>query len=52
MAYTPEELHAHMERLEDKVDNLNASEKETGMNTWSDLKTRWTTSKPLKRRMV
>lgn len=40
MAYTPEELHAHMERLEDKVDDLNtlnASHKETGMNDIAGL---------------
>jgi len=37
MAYTPEELHAHMERLEDKVDDLKTSEKENGMNDIAGL---------------
>ena len=37
MAYTPEELHAHMERLEEKVEHLNESEKETDMNDIAGL---------------
>ena len=37
MAYTPEELHEHMERLEDKVDDLKTSEKENGMNDIAGL---------------
>lgn len=37
MAYTPEELHAHMERLEEKVEHLNESAKETDMNDIAGL---------------
>lgn len=37
MAYTPEELHAQMERLEEKMENLNTSEKENGMNDIAGL---------------
>lgn len=36
MAYTPEELHDHMERLEDKIEHIN-EEQEHGMNDIAGL---------------